>query len=409
MTAAWDLCPVARNSLDMQKEAIAILINKHLSGELTTEESGILTAFVEDERNREQVTAILEELLASGDQQEEVFDAERYMPLLDRVLQVDKPSRSSVKRMLPLKRYWAAAAVILLLMSAAGYLLVRKDFREDIVIVTPDNIAPGTDKAMLTLSDGSVVPLSSGANQVIQQGATTVMQQGGQLLYNASGSNRVMSFNTLTTPRGGQFRIRLPDGTTVWLNAASSLRYPTAFEGKQRKVVVTGEAYFEVAANAEKPFIVTVDDRVEVSVLGTHFNVNAYLDEEGIQTTLLEGSVRVGKLTAGPQQSVLLKPGQQAQVRAPAAGITVVDNVNTEQAVAWKNGAFDFNGKKLEEVMRQLSRWYDIDVVYEGEIPDRQFWGKMGRDLDLSQCLNILEKMEVHFRMEKDRRLVVLP
>ncbi|WP_168208792.1 FecR family protein [Chitinophaga sp. XS-30] len=397
----------------MEKETLINLMNKHFSREMTEEESRMLTAFVEDERNRPEVTAVLEAWLA-GEQEEEVFDSERYMPLLHEILRADKssalPERVPVR--LWFTRYRAAAAAILFLLCAGGYLMVREALRPDVATVLPDTgIPPGRDKAMLTLGDGAVVSLDSGAARVIQQGATMVTQQGGQLRYNVTGGNGPVSLNTLTTPRGGQFRVVLPDGTAVWLNAASSLRYPTAFEGKYRRVSVTGEAYFEVAANADMPFLVTVADRMEVSVLGTHFNINAYPDESGIHTTLLEGSVRVSERSA--KSAVLLKPGQQAQLRLPAtgepAGIMITDDVNTAQIVAWKNGAFDFDGKKLEEVMRQLSRWYDVDVIYEGTVPDKQFWGRMGRDLTLSQCLAILEKMEVRFRLENGRRLVVLP
>jgi len=206
----------------------------------------------------------------------------------------------------------------------------------------------------------------------------------------------------------------LPDGTKVWLNAASSITYPTAFTGKERRVTMTGEIYLEVTKDRSKPFHVQFthgSGRVyDVEVLGTHFNVNAYGDEPLASTTLLEGKVKIG----GNGESVMLKPGEQAIVLASPlttdhSPLTIHHSPDIDQIMAWKNGAFNFNDKKLVEVMRQLSRWYDVEVIYENSIPDKTFYGEMGRNLNLSQCLTILEKMQVHFRIEAGRKLVVMP
>ncbi|MGN6510071.1 MAG: FecR family protein [Chitinophaga sp.] len=298
---------------------------------------------------------------------------------------------------------WAAAAAIVVIAAAGAYLLLPERHVQPTVAQTVTDVAPGGSKAVLILADGSQVTLDSAGNQVIQQGSTAIRQQAGQLRYDAADDASAGSYNTLKTPRGGQFRITLPDGTGVWLNAESSIRFPTAFRGKERLVEVSGEAYFEVAKNAAMPFRVNVADRAAVEVLGTDFNINAYEDEEGIQATLLKGAVKVRK----DAHSAVLKPGQQARV---TTGISVVDGVDIEKVMAWKNGVFNFKDAKLKEVMKQLSRWYDIEVEYRGDVPNTEFWGKMGRNLTLLQVLNGLEASGIHFKLEDNgKKLVVLP
>jgi ferric-dicitrate binding protein FerR (iron transport regulator) len=210
----------------------------------------------------------------------------------------------------------------------------------------------------------------------------------------------------------------LPDGTKVWLNAASSLRYPTAFSGKKRQIAITGEAYFEVAKDKAKPFFIKINNEAVIEVLGTNFNVNAYEDEASINTTLLEGSIRVealGTLRGRPagRNAVILQPGQQGQIAAGQKTgqrqIKVIKDADIEKVMAWKNGAFNFNNASLEEVMRQLERWYDIQVVYENGIPDIHFGGELSRGVSLADLIKALKDSEIHFRIEEGRRLVVLP
>lgn len=294
-------------------------------------------------------------------------------------------------------RWWAAAAVLVLLAGAAAYLLrpapaVPEAAQQAAVVL------PGGNKAVLTLADGSAVTLDSAGNQVIMQAGTAIRQQGGLLEYK-DGENAAVGFNTLRTPRGGQFKITLGDGTRVWLNAASSLRYPTAFTENHRTVEVSGEAYFEVAENAAKPFRVKINEEHTITVLGTRFNVNAYTDEASINTTLLEGSVQV---TAGSQSRVL-QPGQQAQVTA--AGITVAQ-ADTEQAVAWKNEIFNFRNADVKTVMRQLSRWYDVEVEYKGAVPGSRFQGEIQRNLPLNDVLEGLQTTGIRFTLE-GRKIVI--
>ena len=239
--------------------------------------------------------------------------------------------------------------------------------------------------------------------QVAKQGGAQIEKlTNGQLVYTPliNKSDKVV-FNTLATPRGGQFKLSLPDGSEVWLNAVSSIRYPTAFIGNERKVEITGEAYFEIAHDAAKPFKVIVNG-TEVKVLGTHFNINAYNDEATVKTTLLEGIV---SLSNAASAVVTLKPGQQAQI-GNSRDIKVINNVDIDQEVAWKNGYFSFYKADLQTVMRQIGRWYDLEILYEGKIPERQFGGKIDRNSNATEVLKILEESKVHFRIE-DGKIVV--
>jgi len=243
-----------------------------------------------------------------------------------------------------------------------------------------------------------------GNGLVASQQGTRISLQNGSLAYDASQAADV-TFNTVTTPRGRKFQLLLPDGSSVWLNAASSLRFPTAFNGANRTVEITGEAYFEVAHNPRRPFIVKVGENAAVEVLGTHFNINAYADESSINTTLLEGAVKVRAFS----QSHTLHPGQQARIFNSGRAVKVLNSVDLSQVIAWKNGLFNFQGAGLEAVMRQLARWYDLEVVYEGKVPQLEFGGELPTTLNLSQVVKILSKVEVKFRIEENRRLIVAP
>ncbi|HET9280085.1 MAG TPA: FecR family protein, partial [Flavitalea sp.] len=267
-----------------------------------------------------------------------------------------------------------------------------------------DDVAPGGDKAILTLADGSTVVLDDAQNGTLaQQGSSKIIKLDGKLVYDPANKNsREVVYNTITTPNGGQYQLELPDGSLVWLNATSSIHFPTSFVGKERRVEITGEAYFEIAKNRDMPFIVTVNN-AEVQVLGTHFNVNAYNDEENVKTTLLEGSV---KFVSGDNIN-MLKPGQQSQL-ANNGLIKVVNNVDVEEVVAWKNGMFDFENAGIETVMRQLSRWYDVDVEYNGKTDDL-FIAEMRRNIKLSDALKALELTgKVKFDIQ-GKKIIVMP
>ena len=306
--------------------------------------------------------------------------------------------------------YVIAAASLFIFISGAAIYFALRNTKHNTIAKAPSQqlknvITPGSNKAILTLSDGSTIILDDTKNgRVAQQGGTQIAKlTNGQIVYNASDNKPAeVVYNSLTTPRGGQFKLTLPDGSEVWLDAASSIKYPTAFIGNERKVEITGEAYFEIAHNAAKPFKVSVNG-MEVKVLGTHFNINAYNDEASVKTTLLEGSVTLTKGSA----VTTLKPGQQAQL-GNSGNIKVIDNVDIDQVVAWKNGYFSFNRSGLKTVMRQIARWYDVEIIYEGKIPERQFGGKIDRNSNLSELLKILEESKVHFSIE-EKKIIVRP
>lgn len=321
----------------------------------------------------------------------------------------------AIKQRPGLLRKWGWAAASVLLLTIAGtYLLVSDKKKEEthspVSIAETKHITPGKNGAVLTLADGSQLVLDSLGNGVVAtQGGSSVTLKGGGLAYDPTGkTNGEIGYNTMTTPKGRQFQITLPDGTRVWLNAASSLKYPTAFTGNQRLVTVTGEAYFEVARNTLMPFKVNVDGKAAIEVLGTQFNVNAYSNEATISTTLLNGSVRISE----NDHAETLKPGQQGRIpqndKAANTGIKVINGVDLAKVMAWKNGLFNLEGASLQEIMRQVERWYDIEVIYAKNVPDAEFEGKLTRDVPLSDLLVMLGKSGVHCKIE-NRTLTVLP
>ncbi len=256
----------------------------------------------------------------------------------------------------------------------------------------------------LTLSDGTTVVLSDHKNGVVanQENVVITKDKDGQIRYdeNNTANTGTAAYNTLVTANGKTFQIALPDGTNVWMNAGSSLKYPTYFSGSERAVILTGEAYFEVAHNEKMPFKVFSNGQ-EVEVLGTHFNVKAYLNEPVIKTTLLEGKI---KITEG-EHSSLVKPGQQVKIFLNNHAMKISE-VNTESAVAWKNRLFYFEDAKYDEIMREIERWYDVDVVYKGKISYERFQGAIQKDLKLNQVLKMLESKDVHFKVSGKEVLV---
>jgi len=292
---------------------------------------------------------------------------------------------------------WAAAAVLI---SAVSFLILRDRGpkipiagQETQQVRFKNDVAPGQEGAILTLSNGKTIVLDNANNgSLAQEGATEVIKKDGQVVYANQGGPSEVVYNTMSTPKGRLYNLVLADGSKVWLNAASSITFPTAFTGKERKVSITGEAYFEIAhisspvgggREGAMPFIVQKGE-MSVQVLGTHFNINSYEDEEAIKVTLLEGSVKVTKGNANS----LIKPGQQARLQDD--GIKLVNDANINSIMAWKNGLFDFERIDIGSLMRQLSRWYDVEVVYDKKI-DELFYAKIPRNTNLSDVLKILE------------------
>jgi len=302
---------------------------------------------------------------------------------------------------------WAAAAMIVMLAGGTYFYLQYKDKELPVPagVTAHQDVAPGGNRAMLTLANGTTVMLDSAQNGIVaQQGATHVVKlANGQIAYNVTGAAIAsMEFNTMVTPRGGQYQVTLPDGTRVWLNAASSLKYPVCFKGAERSVELTGEAYFEVAADVQHPFKVLTNN-MEIQVLGTHFNVMAYTDEKNINTTLLEGAVKIVQGTAGQ----VLHPGQQAVLDKQTTMIQL-KNADIQQVVAWKNGYFQFDGADLPALLRQIARWYDLDIIYEGTVTEHEFVGRISRNSHLSSVLKALQLSDIHFRID-GKKLIVLP
>lgn len=404
-------------------QLIITSIQSYLEGEtLSAEQTALLQQWRQASPHNEQAWQQLQDksFVTAAIQQTEVYIAgkennwEKLTQLLaqqqaDLLNMDDKPvATAPVVTMRKSRRtYIAAAAVILLGLGFFGWWSMRtaKPDRGSVTTTQQPDILPGHQGAVLTLADGSTKLLDSMGNGVIaDQNGTSVKLENGQIAYDASKSQQVQ-YNTMTTPRGRMFKIVLPDGTQVWLNAASSITYPTAFTGKQRKVSVTGEVYFEVAKNKAMPFIVTTKQQGEVEVLGTHFNINAYEDEAGMQTTLLEGKVKV----SGAGQTAMLQPGQQAQWNASsqaanALQVSMLSADKIAQVMAWKNGIFNFEDQTLEQVMKQVARWYDIDIKYANGIPNIEFFGEMGRDVNLSQILHFLERSGVKCTLEAERK-----
>jgi len=295
------------------------------------------------------------------------------------------------------------AALILLFISTGLYFYSNREISEPEQFTEIDvrnDILPGYNKAILTLADGSKISLDDAANGLLaSQGNIAITKtENGQIVYEKNNVDKSKfishrsAINTIQTPKGGKYQIRLPDGSKVWLNSASTLIYPTTFAGNERKVQLKGEAYFEIAPNKNVPFRVESDNQI-VEVLGTHFNINSYDDEDYVKTTLLEGSVKV-ILSSNPNEiskTKLLKPGEQSLTKSSQSGIRI-ENADTEKAVAWKNGYFKFRNTPIKEIMREIERWYDVELVYEGKIPSDEFTGFISNDVKISAVLKIMEE-----------------
>ena len=289
------------------------------------------------------------------------------------------------------RRISVAASIIFAVAFGSYFLFLKKDHLQNTAtqrVALKDVTAPKGSKAMIQLANGNTVLLNSiNSGTLASQGNIKVLKEAnGEIVY--SGEETEVSYNTLVNPRGSNVvNITLQDGSKVWLNSESSIKYPTAFSGKERKVELAGEAYFEVAHNAAMPFKVNVAGKEEVEVLGTHFNINSYSDEPAVKTTLLEGSVKVSKGLS----SILIKPGEQAAVSDKDNNIAVKKDVDIDEVIAWKNEKFIFQDLDLKSIMRQVEKWYDVDITYTGHIPDKQYVGVISRNVNITQILKMLE------------------
>ena len=388
-----------------RKIDFAEIMDKYVRGVLTTEEKDtFFSMFNQEELDPGLEDYLLQNYLQNADSQiwPEEFRAMFAERLANKILFKDISQETAVAhRGQIFKTTWLKYAAIVVVAAGLGIMAYfRATNKNTVQTLAGSNkhlqtdVLPGSEKAILTLADGTKIILDNAANgNLAQQGnAQVVKLANGQIAYDVKGlSDKDIMWNTMSTPVGGQYQVTLPDGTRVWLNAASSVTYPAVFVSQNRQVKITGEVYFEVAKNKEKPFIVDIDGKSTVEVLGTSFNINSYTDEASIKTTLLDGSVKISSV-------VLKQPGQQA-VQAENDKI-YVQSTDINQALAWKNGLFSFNDADLHSIMRQLERWYDIKVKYEGRLPDFTLNGEMYRNVNLSVVLKFLEKMGVKFRME---------
>lgn len=305
---------------------------------------------------------------------------------------------------------WMAAASLLITIGAGlFYFMSTPDTSNGAQAITETVFKPGTEKARLTLADGTIIDLEQAANGKLKNkdGIAVTKTADGKLVYDTQqeiSAGGKVTYNTVVTPRGGQYKIILPDGSSIWLNAASSLRFPTSFVGDERRVELSGEGYFEIKRNARKPFVVASAEQ-EVTVLGTHFNINAYKDNNLIKTTLLEGAVKISK----GKQSYVLAPGQQATLNNSENNISIARNVDVDAAVAWKDGKFSFDETNIKEVMQQVARWYDVEVLYKGDFSNVELTGVIPRGADANHILNLLRGTKQVDFLITGRSITVIP
>jgi transmembrane sensor len=379
-----------------QKKEFKTLMRQYVSGEITAESKVRLLQMIDDPQYAKDLEGILRK---NYDQiQEGSADSEATTTFMEALKERMHPkSEQDEEETISLYVHWkkiVAAASILLLLGIGYYNYTPKTTLPTVVAVEKNKITPGTSGAILTLADGSQIVLDSVANGVLaNQNSTLVSKNGGTLIY-SGGKTKQVALNSMTTPRGRQFQVVLSDGTKVWLNASSSITFPTTFIQNERRVTITGEAYFEVAKDKNHPFIVTAN-ATEVKVLGTHFNINSYPEEKSTKTTLLEGSV----LVSNKKEKSLLEPGQQA-TQSNTGTLSVKKLENFDEVMAWRKGLFYFNNTSLENVMQQISRWYDVAIVFEKGVNARNFDGEISRELNLDDILKILETNNIHFKIE---------
>jgi len=382
---------------EAQKKHFSKILKKYNAGKATLEDKRFLESFYElfeteedfiTPDNSEQYARLGQSIKQEIDQQIGQQQQEQHYQQKSRVIKI--------------RPFWLRSAAVVIIIGAAAlgaHYLLKTDRPGQSQIARNDfkNISPGGNKAVLTLADGRRVVLDDVQNGQLATQAGVIISKAadGKLVYRISGEEKAQANlqNTISTPMGGQYQVILPDQTSVWLNSASSITYPAAFTGQERVVSLTGEAYFEVAKNEKMPFKVRSSLQT-VEVLGTHFNVNAYPDEPNTQTTLLEGSVKL----VSPASSIRIVPGEQGVVLKD--GALLKRRVDVDHELAWKNGLFSFEGQDIRAIMRQISRWYDIEVVYDKNLPEEKYYGEIARSSKLENVFKILELSNIDFRME---------
>lgn len=387
------------NPYNNQKDLHRI-IEKYVAGKATAEEIQFVEAYYDYLEKGENILdhSTANELL--------LLEEENFQLIQAHIAQGKQVKKRSIR----FYRYAAVAAMLMVVAGGVLYFSSRNELKINPVVAKNKSldVLPGVDKAVLTLSDGSKVILDDHNNENIieKSGLTISKTKDGQLIYkvsNVAPKGGPIAYNTIETANGNQYQILLPDGTKVWLNAASSLKYPEVFMGSERKVTLTGEAYFEVAKNKQMPFRVESKNQT-VEVLGTHFNINSYMDDHAIKTTLLEGSVKVSNANFAK----ILKPGEQAVIKNEGLGaINILNNIDTDDETAWKNGQFRFNNASLKSILNQLERWYDVKIDYTS-VPEKRYNGMVPRKSKLSEVLNMLELTgNISFEIAENKHLKV--
>ncbi|MBO9727445.1 MAG: FecR domain-containing protein [Chitinophaga sp.] len=379
------------------------LIQRYLKGKATPEEGSALHDWY-DSFDDSEVSLPLE----PGEDRQllEQRLLSRLQPVMEEQQAANEKQRIIVVNKNPRYRRYLVAASVAAVVGVAGVIGLKLRYpsppKNTIAVNTsPKEVPPANKKATLTLGDGSTIALDDAANGAIgkQGGASVIKNTAGQLSYQAGDAHAAVVYNTLSVPRGGQFQVVFPDGTKVWLNSASSLRYPTAFTGTERKVLLQGQAYFEVAAKAGQPFKVQANE-MDVQVLGTRFDVMAYTDEPSINATLLDGKIKV--------QDKILRPGQQAVLALSGHQLTVKE-ADINKIMAWKNGLFVFNNMDLSTILREVARWYDVEIVYEAAPGKELYGGGISRNLNLSAVLHVLEENGTNHFKTNGNKVIVLP
>lgn len=368
----------------MQKEEIIALWNRYRDGEATNEDVALLESWYLEYEELNRVELGDEEISTR------INAVANQLPL--------NLNRKTIKLW---PRLVAAASIALAIGISIWFFSIRnQELLGNVQVVNLKDVAPGKNTATLTLANGDVIALSDMKTGVVINGGTLAYND--QTVIGSAGSDKAGEALTASTPRGGQYQIILADGTKVWLNASTSLKFPQSFKGALNRIVeLTGEAYFEVAKDQKHPFFVKTDKQ-NIRVLGTHFNVNNYSDEPSIKTTLLEGSIEISSNSV----SKILIPGEQA-ILTNNNNLKIA-NADLDQAVAWKNGVFQFYRADVKTVMRTLSRWYNVEVEYQGDIPEHEFTGKIFKRVSASAALNILSELGVKFKID-GQKIIVIP
>ncbi|PWJ58640.1 FecR protein [Dyadobacter jejuensis] len=384
---------------------IAILFQKYYGGTATIEETNELMELINTSQYDSEMYQLLEEAWRKTELDADVFSSELSQNMLDHILDTQLAYKEPT-RTLPIYKWMKYAATVLIILGIGLGISYWQRNQKPVKLSdhSTHEILPGGHKAALTLADGTIIPLDSLSNgKLAEQGGVVITKtENGKLVYKVVGptEGRIKGhLNSISTPRGGQYEIELPDGSIAWLNASSTMRFPTEFAKDERKVEIEGEVYFEIKKDIHRPFKVRFGPN-EIDVLGTHFNVMYYSDEDLTAATLIEGSVLLNTSTARNQ----LKPGQQALVKN--TGQTIVKTVDTDKILAWKNGFFHFEDDGIQSVMRQVSRWYDIEVVYEGTPTSRQLTGKVSREVGISELMEMLQYAGIKYRIEGKRIIV---